>query len=136
MVADLDWRAVLEGLELGQGYFARHKGADAGGDEHRGRQPRLNVVWPVVLPIAAHQPAPVGLALHAAHELAQIQRRVEGAQLLQQALGELAAAAHGQAGQVVDRFVGVERGALAAGFGQHIDQVAAYLLQPELKGQK
>jgi len=91
MVADLDWRAVLEGFELGQGFFAWHKGADAGGDEHRGRQPRLNVVWPVVLPIAAHQPAPVGLALHAAHELTQMQRRVEGAQLLQQALGELAA---------------------------------------------
>ena len=67
------------------------------------------------------------------HFLAQMQRRVERRDLLHQAVDELLGAAGGQRRDVVDRLVGIKLGALAAGRGQRIDQVAADAQEAELE---
>jgi hypothetical protein len=53
--------------------------------------------------------------------------------LLGEAFDELAARAHGHRGNIVDRLVRVELGALAADLRQRIDEFCAQPEKPELK---
>ena len=65
--------------------------------------------------------------------LAEMQRRIERRDLLQQPVDELLGAADGQRRDVVDRLVGIQLGALAARRAQRIDEVAADTQQSELE---
>ena len=67
------------------------------------------------------------------HFLTEMQRRIERRDLLHEAVDELLRAADGQRRDVVDRLVGIELGALAAGRAQRIDQMAADAQQSELE---
>ena len=123
--------AVVDGLAF-ERFRARHadaprlERADATGDDHRARvearaQDGLDVE------------AAVFALAQRGHFLAQVQRRIERRDLLQQPVDELLGAADGQRRDVVDRLVGIQLGALAAGRAQRIDQVAAHAQQPELE---
>ena len=58
---------------------------------------------------------------------------VERRDLLQQARHQLAPAAHRCAGNVVDRLVGVELDALAAGVGQRVDHMSPNVQQSQFE---
>ncbi len=68
-----------------------------------------------------------------AHLLVEVKAGAERLDLLEQLLGQLAPGGDGQGGDVVDRLVGIELDALAAGVRQRIDDVRAHLLQAELE---
>jgi hypothetical protein len=57
----------------------------------------------------------------------------KGFELGEEALSELLATDHGQAGNVVNRLGGVELGTLTAGVGKGLYQVGLHLLQAQLK---
>ena len=65
--------------------------------------------------------------------LAEMQRRIERRDLLLEAVDQFLRAAHGQRGDVVDRLVGIQLGALSAGRAQRIDEVAGDSQQSELE---
>ncbi len=65
--------------------------------------------------------------------LSQVERRVERTDLLHQPVHELLRAAHGQRRNVVDRFVGIELGALAARVRERVDEMRADTQKPELE---
>jgi len=69
-----------------------------------------------------------------AHAVAAVKDRRKRADLGLQPLDQLSAGAAGQAGDVVNGFVAVQLGALAAGVWQAVDDVAADVLQAQLKG--
>ena len=62
-----------------------------------------------------------------------MQLRLEGLDLLQQVVDQLARRAGGDAGDVVDGFVGVQLDELAAGDVQRVDDVRADLEQAQLE---
>ena len=65
--------------------------------------------------------------------LAEMQRCIERGDLLQQAVDELLRAADRQRGDVVNRLVGIELGALAARRAERVDEMAADPQQSELE---
>jgi hypothetical protein len=71
-----------------------------------------------------------------AHAVATMKDRCKRAHLGLQPLDQLFAGAAGQTGDVINWFVTVQLGALAAGVGQAVDDVAADVLQAQLKGLK
>jgi hypothetical protein len=85
--------------------------AYAGGDEERAGEKARALG-------RLHQKAPVGLLLHARHFLTKVEGSAQGCDLFEEALGQFAAGAHGHRRDVVDRLVGVQLDALAAGVGQ------------------
>jgi hypothetical protein len=105
---------------------ARHEGAHAGGDEH-GTGLQLRALR------SADAEAAFGQRLHRVHLLAEVQRGGEGLDLRQQALHQFVPGAGLDGGDVVDGFVAVQLGALAAGVGQRVDDVGAQALQAELE---
>ncbi len=65
--------------------------------------------------------------------LPQVKGRVERTDLLHQPIHELLRAAHGQRGDIVDRFVGIELRTLAAGVRERIHEMRADAQQAELE---
>src|SRR5207245_9640369 len=65
--------------------------------------------------------------------LAKVEGRAKGLDLLEQRVGELFAGAHGHGRNVVNRFVGVELDALAAGVGEGVDHMSLDRQQTQLK---
>ena len=118
--------AALEALQSVDADTPWHKGTDTGGDKNgfgqkhgapRGGQPQ----------------AAVGFALQRHDLFTQVHRHVEGGYLAQQGLCQpVAGGGHG-AGNVVDRFVAVQRGTLATRVGQGVNDVAGDFEQAELK---
>ena len=76
------------------------------------------------------------LGCQMAHAVAAMKHRRKGFDLGLQPLDQLFAGAAGQAGDVVNGFVAVQLGALAPGVGQAVDDVAADILQTQLKSLK
>ena len=72
----------------------------------------------------------------AAHAVPAVKHRRKGLDLGLQPLDQLFAGAAGQAGDVVNGFVAIQLGALAPGVRQAVDDVAADVLQAQLKGLK
>ncbi len=66
----------------------------------------------------------------------EVKRGCKGLDLGLQLCHQFTARAHRDAGDVVNRFVGVQLNALAAHMGQCIYDMTAYVLQAELKGLK
>ena len=71
--------------------------------------------------------------LQLGHFLAHVELRVERLRLLQQAVDQLLRAAHGQRGNVIDRLLGIQLAALAAGMLERVDDVGANAQQAELE---
>ena len=71
--------------------------------------------------------------LNALHHLVQVELRIERLDLLHQALGEALAGDHRDAGNVVDRLLGIQFGALSADLVQDVDQMHLDVEQPEFK---
>jgi hypothetical protein len=65
--------------------------------------------------------------------LAEVEGGAEGFDLLEQVVGEFLAGAHGHGRDVVDRLVGVQLDALAAGVAQRVDDVGLDLEQAEFE---
>ena len=121
--------AVLEGIEPVDAQALGHEGAHASGDEHRpGQQAQALVRF--------DQKAPVGLLLQGADLMPQVELRLERRGLLHQPVDQLLPAAHRDAGDVVDRLVGVQLARLPAGLGQGVDDVGADLQQAQLEHRK
>ena len=78
----------------------------------------------------------IALGYQTAHAVTAVKHRRKGLDLGLQPLDQLVAGAARQAGDVVNGFVAVELGALAARVGQAVDDVAADVLQAQLKGLK
>jgi hypothetical protein len=122
-VEELPLLVPLDPVELEAPRLER---AHAGGDEHRaGEEARAAGGLDA-------EPA-VGLLLDHGHFLAEVEGRMERLDLLEQVVGQLAAGAHRHGRNVVDRLVGIELDALAAGIGQGVDDVRLDLQQPELE---
>ncbi len=68
--------------------------------------------------------------------LAQMKRGLEGLGLLQQAIDQFLGAADRQRRNVIDRLVGIQLRALAAGLTQRVDDVGADAQQAQLKDLK
>ena len=105
---------------------ARLERADATGDDHGARvearaEDGLDVESAVLAPVQRGD------------FLAQVQRRIERHDLLQQPIDEFLGAADGQRRNVVDRLVGIQLGALAARRAERIDDMAAHAQQAELE---
>ena len=114
------------GLTVCQGKCARDKGTRTGGDEHGRRHKRG--------PAQCRDAEPaIVLALQALHQLAQVEAGLHRCNLGLETLDQLAPGAHGQRRNVVNRFVGVEFGALAAHIGQGVDEVGFDPLKAQLK---
>ena len=103
-----------------EGFRARHadaprlERADATGDDHRARiEARAEDGLDVEAAVLA--------LVQRGDFLAQVQRRIERRDLLQQPVDEFLGAADGQRRNVVDRLVGIQLGALAAGRAERID---------------
>jgi hypothetical protein len=77
--------------------------------------------------------AAVVLLAHDADFLAEVEGGAEGLDLLEQVVGEFLAGAHGHGRDVVDRLVGVQLDALAAGVAQRVDDVGLDLQQAQLE---
>ena len=118
--------AAFEGFEALHLEPLGHERAHAGGDEHRPR-PQLQAL------LRGEQETPVVLARQRLDLVAQMQRGLKGRHLAQQRVGEFLAAADGQAGDVVDRLVGVELARLAAGVRQRVDDVGVDFQQAQLE---
>jgi hypothetical protein len=67
------------------------------------------------------------------HHLAEMKGRMERLDLVHQGAGQALAGDFRDAGNVVDRLLGVELGALAAGLVEDVDQVGLHVEQPKLE---
>ena len=105
---------------------AWHEGTYAGGDEHSARQ-QLGALR------GANEEAAAWLGLHGVHLLAQVERGAKGLDLRAQPLHQFVPGAGLNGGNVVDGFVAVQLGALAAGVGQGVDDVGAQAVQAQLE---
>ena len=122
-IVDLGSLELLEAVHLER---ARLEGAHAGGDEDRaGEETRA--------PGGLDEEAPIRLARHRGDFLAEVKGGAEGFDLPQQAVGQLLAGAHGHGGNVIDRLVGIELDALAAGIAERVDHMGLDLQQAELE---
>ncbi len=65
--------------------------------------------------------------------LAEVEDRLERLALRHQPVDDLLPCDAGKTGNVVDRLLGIKLGALAAGLGQDVDEVAADVEQAELE---
>ncbi len=63
-------------------------------------------------------------SFEALHPLIEMELGAERLDLIHQPVGQLLAGDHGQAGNVVDRLLGIELGALAAGAVENVDDVS------------
>ena len=102
--------AALISIQAGQLEGARHEGTHASGDEHGARQ-QLGALR------GADEEAAARLDLHGAHLLAEVERGGKGLDLRKQPLHQFVSGADLNGGNVVDGFVAVQLGALAAGVG-------------------
>ncbi len=105
---------------------ARHEGPHAGRDEHGARMQ-------CGAGIGGEQEAAIGGGLQRLDALGEVQLRGERRDLPVQQCHQLAAGAHGHARNVVDGFVGVQLGALAADVGQGVNHMRGDALQAELE---
>ena len=83
--------------------------------------------------VRGEPPFAVGGLVEARGHFAEMEDGLERRNLLHQPVGQLLAGADGQAWDVVDRFLGVELGALAARPVENIDQVRLELGEPKLE---
>jgi hypothetical protein len=117
---------ALEGGQPVQLDRARLERAHAGGDEHGARhEARAGA--------GLDREAPVVLLAQHGHRLAQVKGGAEGLDLPEQRVGQLPAGAHRDGRDVVDRLVGIQLDALAAGRGQRVDHVGLDLQQAQLE---
>ncbi len=126
-VVHADARAlVLEQLDAGRGGLLGLEGAAAGGDhQHRGLDGGLA--------IGCDPPLALGRLGKRRRHLVQVEHRIEGGDLLEQPLGQLLAGDDRIAGNVVDRLLRIELGALAAGLVQDVDDVGLHVEQAQLE---
>ena len=80
-----------------------------------------------------HIEPPIGARRQFDDLLSEMEHRLEGLDLLHQAIDELLGTADRQRRDVVDRLVGVELGALAAGCRERVDEVGLDAEQSELE---
>ena len=125
-------RGVLEQLRAAMAVEAvdlqpaRLERADAAGDDHRlGDEALAGRRGDVEAAVVASR--------QRVHLLVEMKAGAERLDLLQQPLGQLAPGAVRHGRDVVDRLVGVELEALAAGMRQRVDDCGAHLLQAELE---
>ena len=116
-----------QGIQAGHLERARHKGTDAGGNAH-GACAQLGAG------AGANQKISIGLRCQLRHLLVQVPVRRKRRNLLQQALHQFVSGADRKTRDVVERFVAVQLGALAAGMRQRVDKMGAQTLQAQLKG--
>ncbi len=120
---------ALEQLDLGNRRLLGHERAAAGRDQHAfGGDLR-----PRVGGHAEGRMLGVAQRLHLLHHLAHMKDGVERLDLLDQVVDEPLRGHFGEAGNVVNRLFRVEFGALAAGLGQNVDQMAFDVEQPQLE---
>ena len=113
-------------LDLGDRRLLGLERAPARGDHHhRGLQHRALV--------GGQPPLAVGRLLQRHRHLAQMEGRAEGGDLLQQPVGQLLAGHHRQRGDVVDRLLRIELGALPAGLVQNVHQVGLHVQEAQLE---
>ena len=105
------------GLDARQGRPVGTEGADAGGDDHGARLHHRALG-------GRDLPEPAAQLLQALHLLAEVIDRPEGRRLRLQPHHQLGRLDAGKARDVVDRLLGIERRALAAGIVEHVDDVA------------
>ena len=122
----LDGAGVFEGLEAFEGGAVRAEGAGAGGEEDGLGVDRVTLV--------GAEGEGAGLALESFDPAAEEARDVEGGDLRLEVGDEVAGLDRGVGGDVVDGFLGVEGGALAADFGEGVDEKGAQLEHAALEG--
>ncbi len=81
----------------------------------------------------SHQEAAIVTAGKLGHFIAQVKRRMKRLDLFQQPVDQLLCTAHRQRGDVVDRLLGVELGALPARDSEGVQNVGADAQQSELE---
>ena len=112
-------------LDAGKRRALRREGSAAGGDHHHlGFDHRAGVGRE---PEAAVEP------LERLHPLIEMELGAERLDLVHELVGQLLAGDDGQAGNVVDRLLRIELGALAAGAVENVDHVALDVDQAELE---
>ena len=120
---------AFEGLDPGQRQTPRLKRAYAGRDHHGpGLKTRAQR--------GCHVKFAVRQRLQLGDLLAQMERRMERFCLFQQPIDQFLSAANRQRGDIVDRFVRIQLGALPADLGQRIDDVRLDSEQTEFENLK
>ena len=120
--------AAAQRFETSGGQLARLKGTHASGDDHAAG-------LKVQTCSGLHRKSSA-LGYQTAHAVTAVKHWRKGFDLGLQPLNQLIAGAARQARDVVNGFVAVQLGALAAGVGQAVDDVAADVLQAQLKSLK
>ena len=83
--------------------------------------------------IGGELPAAVGKLLQRRRHFAEMELRIERLDLFQQPVGQFLAGDDGQAGNVVDRLLGIKLGALPARPVENVDQMAFEIQQSQFE---
>ena len=112
----IEHRRALVGFDTGERRPLGRERSPAGGNHHHlGNKLRAR--------IGDESEAPVLHLLQGIDALAEMERGAEGLDLRHQRIGEALACHDRQPGNVVDRFLRIELGALAAGLVENVDDV-------------
>jgi hypothetical protein len=117
--------AALVGLDAVERRAVRPEGADAGRHDDGPRQDAG--------PGRGLDPETIAVRHQRRHLLAEVPGRVEGRRLLDEAVDEIGCIDLRMARDVVDRLLGIERGALAARHVEGVDDMAAHAQHPALE---
>ena len=122
----IEHRGALIGLDAGKRRpLGRERAAARRDDDDLGDE--------LVAGVGLEPKAAVGKLLQLLDLLAEVKLRIERLDLLQQPVGDLLPGDNRQPGNVVDRLVGIELPALAAGLVEDVDEVRLDVDEPQLE---